>query len=147
MTGQTTHSASRNVLIAFDFGTRFIGVAIGNRVTGTASPLPHLRARDGVPDWSLVSVLLEDWQPERAVVGLPLNMDGSESTMTQRARKFANRLHGRFGIQVHCHDERLSSFEARQRLSKDTDRRRGGAIDSMAAVVILEHWLVEQDVD
>ena len=130
--------------MAFDFGTRFIGVAIGNWLTGTATPLPHLRARDGIPDWALVSTLLEDWQPERAVVGLPLNMDGTESPMAQRARKFGNRLHGRFGIQVDCHDERLSSFEARQRLDHVTESQRGGAIDSMAAAVILEHWLLEQ---
>ena len=131
-------------VIGFDFGTRFIGVAIGNRLTGTAQPLSHLKARDGIPDWQQLENLLNEWQPACIVVGLPLNMDGSDSTMAQRARKFANRLHGRFGLAVHCQDERLSSFEARSRSSGSKTPRKGGAIDSAAAVVILEHWLAEQ---
>lgn len=138
------HNTTSGLVLSFDFGTRFIGVAIGQRLTATARPLPHLKARDGVPDWQLIDDLLANWQPERAIVGLPLNMDGSESAMARRARKFANRLHGRFGIQVDCQDERLSSFEARQRLDSYAARNRGGELDSMAAVVILEHWLAEQ---
>lgn len=131
-------------IISFDFGTRFIGVAIGNRLTGTARALAHLKARDGVPDWRQVEQLLKEWQPACAIVGLPLNMDGTDSAMAQRARKFANRLHGRFGLAVHCQDERLSSFEARSQPGGSAASRKGGAIDSAAAAVILEHWLREQ---
>lgn len=103
--------------LAFDFGTKSIGVAIGQQLTGTARPLIALKAQDGIPDWNRLEALLKEWQPDRVVVGLPLNMDGSEQPLTVRARKFANRLHGRFGVQVDLHDERLSTVEARDRKS------------------------------
>ena len=82
---------SRTVL-AFDFGTKSIGVAVGQEITGTASPLAALKARDGIPDWNVIEKLYEEWQPQLVVVGLPLNMDGTEQEVTQRAKKFANRL-------------------------------------------------------
>ena len=84
-------------IIGFDFGTHNIGVAVGQTITGTASPLPALKAKDGQPDWSKVEKMIAEWQPKLLVVGLPLNMDGSEQPLTDLARKFANRLHGRFG--------------------------------------------------
>ncbi|HAW77355.1 MAG TPA: Holliday junction resolvase RuvX, partial [Alteromonas australica] len=83
----------QRTVLAFDFGTKSIGVAVGQEVTGTASPLAALKARDGIPDWQQIAALYEEWQPHLVVVGLPLNMDGSEQEMTQRAKKFANRLH------------------------------------------------------
>jgi len=64
-------------LLAFDFGTKSIGVAVGQRITGTARPLTALKANDGTPDWNLIERLLKEWQPDEAVVGLPLNMDGT----------------------------------------------------------------------
>lgn len=101
-------------LLAFDFGTRSIGVAIGQRITGTARPLTAIKAQDGTPDWNIITRLLKEWQPETVVVGLPLNMDGSEQpTLTARARNFANKIHGRFGVAITLHDERLSTVEAR----------------------------------
>lgn len=131
-----------NSIIAFDFGTKSIGVAIGQCVTYTARLLTTFKACDGVPDWLLVEKLLNKWQPETIVVGLPLNMDGSEQPFTSRARKFANQLHGRFGIRVVLHDERLSTVEAIARLFE-----RGGyralnksQIDAESAVIILESW-------
>lgn len=138
--------AGPTTILAFDYGTRFLGVAVGQRITATATPLPHLQMRDGGPPWDAIGELLETWQPDQLVVGLPLNMDGSESDMSHQARRFANRLHGRYGLPVACQDERLSSFEARQRLSPGAGTgREGGAVDSMAASVILEHWLAGQD--
>lgn len=129
-------------LLAFDFGTSHIGVAAGQTVTASATPLAPLKARDGVPDWEQVAALLAEWRPAAVVVGLPLNMDDSESELSRRARRFANRVHGRFGLEVVLHDERLSSAEARGRLAPgDPERRRGGRIDSLAAVVILESYL------
>ncbi|MBL4723462.1 MAG: Holliday junction resolvase RuvX [Alloalcanivorax venustensis] len=125
-------------LIAFDHGTHKIGVASGNAITGTATPLPALACRDGQPDWDRVTALLEEWRPETLVVGLPLNMDGSESESSQRARKFARRLHGRFGIRVWMIDERLSTREARERTGT---RRADPKVDSMAAAVIAEGYL------
>lgn len=136
--------AGQRTLLAFDFGTQHIGIAAGQTVTGTASALTPLKARDGVPDWDRVAALLQEWRPALVVVGLPLNMDGSESELSRRTRRFANRLHGRFGVQVILHDERLSSAEARERLAPgDPDRHRGGRVDSLAAVVILESYLAE----
>ena len=101
-------------VLAFDYGLRNIGVAIGQRLTGTATPLTGLAARDGIPNWAQVQTLLEEWRPQQLLVGLPLNMDASESELSRRARKFANRLHGRFGLTVNLMDERLSSFEVKQ---------------------------------
>ena len=125
-------------LIAFDHGTHKIGVASGNGLIGTASPLAPLPCRDGQPDWESIAALLADWRPDQLVVGLPLNMDGSESESSQRARKFARRLHGRFGIRVWMIDERLSTREARERTGT---RRADPKVDSMAAAVIAEGYL------
>lgn len=133
---------SSMTLLAFDFGTKSIGVAVGQQLTGTARPLNALKAQDGVPNWEQIERLLKEWQPDRVIVGLPLNMDGTEQPLTARARKFANRLHGRFGVQVDLHDERLSTVEARA----DLFSRGGykalikGSVDSLSAVIILESW-------
>ena len=133
---------SHMTLLAFDFGTKSIGVAIGQQLTGTARPLAALKAQDGIPDWNKIEALLKEWLPDRVVVGLPLNMDGTEQPLTARARKFANRLHGRFGIQVDLHDERLSTVEARADLFSRGGFRalNKGSVDSLSAVVILESW-------
>lgn len=132
--------------LAFDYGTRHLGLAIGQTLTATANPLSPLKCRDGVPNWEEVGAILAEWKPDQLVVGLPLNMDGSESEMSRRAQKFANRLHGRFGLQVACVDERLTSFEAKSRVAPGSaERQQGGAIDSLAAVVILEAWLAARN--
>lgn len=128
--------------LAFDFGTKSIGVAIGQQLTGTARPLIALKAQDGIPDWNRLEALLKEWQPDRVVVGLPLNMDGSEQPLTVRARKFANRLHGRFGIRVELQDERLSTVEARAGLFERGGYRalNKGSVDSQSAAIILQDW-------
>jgi len=132
--------------LGFDFGLKRIGVAVGQSLTGRASPLKPLPARDGIPDWDLVAQLVEEWQPDVFVVGLPLNMDGTESEMSRRARKFANRLHGRFGKASHLMDERLSSFEAKGLALEQTRERDFGkfSVDGMAACLILESWMAQQ---
>ena len=129
-------------LLAFDFGTKSIGVAIGQRITGTARPLTAIKAQNGTPDWNLIERLLKEWQPEVVIVGLPLNMDGTEQELTARARKFANRLHGRFGVRVEMQDERLSTVEARADLFERGGFRalQKGQVDSQSAVIILEDW-------
>lgn len=129
-------------LLGFDFGTKSIGVAVGQQLTGTARPLVALKAQEGTPDWNLIARLLEEWQPDFVVVGLPLNMDGTEQPLTARARKFANRLHGRFGIQVELQDERLSTVEARAALFERGGYRalNKGQVDSQSAVIILQDW-------
>ena len=129
-------------LLAFDFGTKSIGVAIGQRITGTARPLTALKAQNGTPDWNLIERLLKEWQPDEVVVGLPLNMDGSEQLLTARARNFANKIHGRFGVRVALHDERLSTVEARSGLFAHVGYRalNKGSVDSASAVIILESY-------
>ncbi|KKC99861.1 MULTISPECIES: Holliday junction resolvase RuvX [Photobacterium] len=139
-------STSRTVL-AFDYGTKSIGAAIGQELTGTASPLPALKANDGIPSWEAIEKLLKEWQPDLIVVGLPLDVYGQElESITPRARKFANRLHGRFGCQVELHDERLSTVEARSDLFARGGYRSlsKGNVDSQSAVVILESWFEQQ---
>ncbi|MDC9588519.1 Holliday junction resolvase RuvX [Xenorhabdus sp. XENO-10] len=133
-------------IIAFDFGTRSIGAAIGQEITGTARALSSFKANEGSPNWELIEKLLKEWQPDLVIVGLPLNMDGTEQLVTAQARKFANRIHGRFGVQVELHDERLTTVEARSHLFdhggyKALDK---GKVDSASAVIILESWFEQQ---
>ncbi|MBP2194920.1 Holliday junction resolvase RuvX [Erwiniaceae bacterium L1_54_6] len=129
-------------LLGFDFGTKSIGVAVGQQLTGTARALTALKAQDGTPDWNQIERLLKEWQPDYVVVGLPLNMDGTEQELTARARKFANRLHGRFGVRVELQDERLSTVEARAGLFERGGYRalQKGRVDAQSAVIILEDW-------
>ncbi len=133
---------SVKTLLGFDFGTKSIGIAVGQQLTGTARPLTAIKAQDGIPDWSQIEKLLKEWQPDLVVVGLPLNMDGTEQPLTARARKFANRLHGRFGVAVELQDERLSTVEARADLFEHGGYKAlsKGNVDSGSAVIILESW-------
>ncbi|KGQ69676.1 Holliday junction resolvase [Chelonobacter oris] len=134
--------------LAFDFGVKSIGCAVGQSITGTAQALSAFKANDGIPNWDLIEKCLQEWQPTVVIVGLPLNMDGTEQAITQRARKFSQRLHGRFGVAVELHDERLSTVEARAEIFS----RRGfkaldkGKIDSISACIILESWFEIQTV-
>jgi len=134
------------LLLGFDYGTKQIGVAVGQMITGQARELCVLKARDGVPDWNQIEALLREWQPDALVVGLPLNMDGSPSEMSARAEKFARRLNGRYNLPVHTHDERLTTYEAKgERLrAGQTDGFRARPVDALAAALLLEGWLSEQ---
>ncbi|MEX2488322.1 MAG: Holliday junction resolvase RuvX [Pseudomonadales bacterium] len=127
--------ASEGLVMGFDFGTRRIGIAVGQKLTGTATAVATIYARDGTPDWAEIEQIVDEWEPGLFVVGLPLNMDDTESDMSLRATKFARRLSGRFNIPYVTMDERLSSFEAAEH---EAD---GDEIDSMAARLILETWL------
>lgn len=130
-------------LIAFDYGTKNIGAACGQTITRSANALPALTAKDGIPDWSIIEKLLAEWKPDLVLVGLPLNMDDSESELAVRARKFANRLHGRFGVKVELIDERLTSFAAKGEVMERGGSRdyKNNPVDSIAARLILESWL------
>ena len=129
-------------LLAFDYGERHIGVAVGQTLTGTANPLATLRVTGTRPDWDAIGRLVAEWRPGALVVGLPLNMDGTEQKVTGRARRFANQLRERFGIDVHMVDERLTTREARDRLA--SQGRTGDADHPVAAQVILEGWFAER---
>lgn len=135
MTGQ-------RLILAFDFGTRRIGVAVGNELLGRARELASLPARDGIPDWTQVARLVEEWQPALFVVGLPLHADGSESAMSRRARKFGKRLFGRYGIPCEWVDEHGSTREAKA-IAREAGHRgnyRDEGVDGISAVLILESW-------
>ena len=134
-------------IIGFDYGTKSIGVAIGQEITGTARPLKALKAKDGIPNWDEIKRILDEWKPDLLVVGYPTDLDGKDlETITPRAKKFANRLHGRFGYSVEMHDERLSTKEARADLFAQGGYKAltKGNIDSQSAVVILESWFENQ---
>lgn len=137
-------------ILAFDFGMRHIGIAVGQSVTGTASPLTTVRARDGIPDWDALLALVRHWAPHVLLVGLPLNMDGTASAMSASARRFGNRLGGRTGVPVRLVDERLTSREAesvpaRAGTGRDTGRPRNADRHAIAAVLIAESWLRNPD--
>jgi putative holliday junction resolvase len=127
-------------LLGFDFGTRKIGIATGQSLTGTANPLPAVSCRDGVPDWDSIGKLVQEWQPAAFVIGLPLNMDDSESESSVRARRFARQLHGRFGKPAWMVDERLSTREAREQMGRHQKRGADPRVDSLAAVLMIESY-------
>lgn len=133
-------------LLGFDFGTRKIGIAVGQTVTRTATPLITLRSRDEKPDWPRIEALIREWQPSALVVGLPFNMDDTEVDWSPRVHRFARQLQGRYGLVVHLIDERLTSIEARRQLAARPGYSTSTmeAVDALAAALILETWLCEQ---
>lgn len=129
-------------LLSFDFGLRSIGVAVGQTITGTASPLHAIKAQDGAPDWRIIEQIYDEWMPNLCIVGLPLNMDGTEQPISARARTFANKLNGRFRKPVELWDERLTTVDAKAELFalggfKKLDK---GKVDSVSACLILQSW-------
>jgi len=131
-----------STLLGFDYGTRKIGVAVGQTLTGTATPLETLRLVKREPDWGRIGELIAEWHPEALVVGLPLDQDDRETDATRPALRFSRQLEGRFRLKVYLIDERFTSFEARDRLGHKAKRRE--EYDAMAAKLILETWLNEQ---
>lgn len=130
--------------LGFDYGTQRIGVAFGQSLTGTAQAVCVLKARDGIPDWAQIESLIAEWKPNLFVVGIPYNIDGSESELMLRAIKFANRLNGRFHKPSYGMDERLSSAEAAEQvLETNRGAKKRAAIDDIAAQIILENWFSE----
>lgn len=137
-TSQSKSSGQKKIegtVLGFDFGLRRIGVAIGQTITQTASPEAIVNSKDGKPDWEHISKLFTQWQPSAIVVGLPMRLDGSEQALTQPARKFGQRLSGRYQRPVFFIEEQLSSIEAENRGLKQQH------IDDHAAQILLENWL------
>lgn len=139
---------SASVALGFDFGTRRIGVAVGNGITGNAQALTAIPS----VDWAAVTELVDHWRPEALVVGLPLDADGSDQAITDQARNFMDDLASRFGLPVHAVDERYSTIEAADRLrqsrasGRKARRAAKGDTDAIAAQVILENWLNQTDI-
>ncbi|MEO8839325.1 MAG: Holliday junction resolvase RuvX [Herbaspirillum sp.] len=119
-------------ILAFDFGLKRIGVAVGNSLLQQAQPLTIIGAATNDAKFSAIATLISNWQPSRCVVGLPLHPDGAEHEMTQRCRRFAQQLHGRFGQPVTLVDERYSSAVL--------PHKRGQRIDAEAAAIILQQY-------
>ncbi|MBM4219719.1 MAG: Holliday junction resolvase RuvX [Gammaproteobacteria bacterium] len=138
--------AARTVL-SFDYGLRRIGVAVGNTLTGTAEALETIAAADGEPDWRAIDRVVAAWRPATIVAGVPYNMAGRDARLTTAALRFADQLVGRYGIEVHRVDERLTSREAeddlreRRRSGAKAKRVRRGEVDREAARLLLLQWL------
>jgi putative holliday junction resolvase len=131
------------IFLSFDFGMRHIGYARGQKATRTATAGGTIPARDGIPDWQKLDMLIKEWQPEALIVGLPLNMDDTLQQLTHCAKSFAKRLKTRYQLPIHFVDERLTTKAARERLF-DTGGYRAltpEQVNGVAAQIILENWL------
>lgn len=133
-------------VMAFDFGMKSIGFAVGQEITGTATAQHSFKAKDGIPNWDEIEKAISEWQPDLIVVGLPLNMDGTEQPLTANARKFANRLHAKFAIPVQPQDERLTTVDARARIFAEGGYRhlQKDRVDAVSAKLICESFFESQ---
>ena len=126
-------------ILAFDFGTQHIGVAVGQTITKTSSPLIVINvAREGKEIWNTISNLIDEWKPDQLLVGKPLNMDGTPSDMMKKVDPFFQKLQKISDIPCELVDERLTSFEAKQLMQKDSKDDR---IDDLAAKIFLDNWI------
>ena len=135
--------AETGTLLAFDFGVERIGVAVGEALLGQARALTTIAAPDNDTRFARIGKLIEEWQAQRLVGGLPLALDGSEHEMSARCRRFAHQLEGRFGLPVELIDERFSSTEAEARLADLglSWQARKSEVDAVAAQIILQDYL------
>ena len=129
--------------LAFDYGTQRIGVSFGQSISATAKAIAVIKAKDGIPDWDEIETLLIEWKPDLCVVGLPYNLDGSESVLLVRAIKFVHRINGRFNLPCFGMDERLSSKAAIEKVVEENKNKQQMAVDDIAAQIILENWFAE----
>ena len=139
-TNQRDLPLALQTLLGFDYGRQRIGIAVGQMITRTASALCTLDSHNEKPDWAAISELIDNWQPDALVVGLPLHADGSDSDITKAARKFARQLEGRYRLPVHTMDERLSSHAATELQGQEKTAANKG-LDAIAASIILQNWL------
>ncbi|MBI3776512.1 MAG: Holliday junction resolvase RuvX [Gammaproteobacteria bacterium] len=129
--------------LGFDYGTRRIGVAVGQEITRTATGTVTLQSVNNQPDWNGIARLIAEWQPAELVVGLPLNMDDTENPRTALVRRFCNQLRERYKLPVHTMDERLSTIEAQHLLAQPGSKRDRDS-DKLAAQLILQSWLEQK---
>ena len=137
--------ATPETILAFDFGLRRIGVAVGQQVTASANPLAVIANGENGPDWTAIEALIREWQPGRIIVGMPSHADGSPSEISDAVEKFIKEL-ARFERPIETEDERYSSLEAEELLKSERalglrGRIRKEMIDSAAATLIAERWL------
>lgn len=132
-----------NTYLGFDFGLKFLGVAVGQSITQTAQPLATLKMLQGEPNWEQLDPLIKEWQPKALIVGLALQPDGTHSKTSTLAEAFGHSLEKRYERPVYFIDERLTTVAARdlaKTLSRSCDKRKG-EIDRISAAIILESWL------
>lgn len=134
------------IILGFDFGLKHIGVAIGELFTATVKPLSAIKARHGEPKWQEIDHLVERWQPNAFVVGVPINMDGTDGPITHLAKKFGRALYEHYSLPVYEVDERLTTIEAKQQLFEKGgfDALDKSLVDSYAAKIIVESWIAEK---
>jgi len=132
-------------VLGFDFGLKRIGVAVGQSVTASASPLAILNTRAGIPPWDDIAELIVKWQPQALIVGVPINMGEIEQEIIKFAQRFAEQLHRRYNLPVHTIDESLTTKAARAAIYAKGGYRalQKEAIDSIAAKLIVEDWMRE----
>lgn len=145
-----------SIVLGFDFGMKHIGIAVGQSLTCTATPLGTVLAKNGIPNWEHIKTYIQEWRPKQLIVGIPLHMDGSEQAMTQAARGFAKQLAEFSQLPVAPVDERLSSWEAKRLLIKKAQLEKVKArgkikvksrrqqiqdLNANAAAVLVEQWL------
>jgi putative Holliday junction resolvase len=132
--------------LGFDFGSHCIGVAVGQTVTTTASPIATIKAKRGIPDWQATKKLIDQWHPDTLIVGFPLHMDGTEMPITAAAYTFAEQLHLKFNLPVYLVDERLTTKAAREEIFAQQGFKglTKEHVDGISAKLILESWLNEK---
>ncbi|KPJ68201.1 MAG: Holliday junction resolvase [Coxiella sp. DG_40] len=130
--------------LGFDFGLKRIGIAVGQSITMSATPLSTINVRN-TSHWKAIAKLITTWKPHALIVGIPVNMDGSEQPITKQARRFAKQLYDQFHLPVHQVDERLTTKAAREKIYETGGYKalQKAAIDSIAAKLILESWIRE----
>jgi len=138
-----------DIILGFDFGTKHIGVAIGQTITQTASPVTTLSAKDGIPNWEEIARLITQWKPTILIVGIPLNMDDTVQLMTFRARRFMQRLQTKFKLPTFAVDERLSSWEAANSHDAFSGKRKkvkigDKTLHAKAAAILIEQWMLDR---
>jgi putative Holliday junction resolvase len=139
---------SSDTFLGFDFGTKKIGVAVGQLTTATANSLQTIRSPNQTPNWQAIEQLVKEWQPAGFVIGISRQFDGTDNSVTPRMLKFCRQLNGRFNLPVHQQDETLTTFEAKQLLFDDVQvnaTKLWAVQDELAAQLILQSWLNQQD--
>ena len=139
-------SANITTVLGIDYGLRRIGIATGQTITGSASPITTLNQINGSTDWEAIENLIDQWKPQALIVGMPYYLDGKENDMTKVVEAFCLELEQRFTIPIFKINEALSSYEAETMLKKNTKigKHNKHEIDKMAAAIIVQNWLDQQ---
>ncbi len=135
--------AAIETVIGFDYGTSWIGIAVGQTLTAQARPLSAIKSFKRSPNWEAISLILSEWKPQKLIVGLPTSDYSETKYMTDKASRFSRQLHGRFHIDTQLIDERLTTREAYTIAIASGKRKNKSEIDSLSAVLITETWLRE----